>query len=166
MSKWPHYGPPSKKMQARIKSGTILHKFDVREYNARIWISRTHPMKNIHDLFLDALEEAEKDAHAGGLSLSALCRAAGVGRATPDRWRRNPPSTIQLLSVMQRIAYAARLRLARNTIPSAPPLRAARDSAEALARKRLADEQNKAMKRLQKAAVPERRKRKKATRKG
>lgn len=59
--------------------------------------------KNIERVFTDSLSDLKSDAKAAGLSLSAVCKQAGVARATPDRWALNPPKTIRTLAKMQDI---------------------------------------------------------------
>ncbi len=34
---------------------------------------------------------------AVGMTVTKLCKAAGVARATPDRWRKKAPKTIELI---------------------------------------------------------------------
>lgn len=53
--------------------------------------------------FNDALDKLEADAKKVGLNLTSLCRSTGISRATPDRWRKSTPTTIQLLATMQGI---------------------------------------------------------------
>jgi hypothetical protein len=48
--------------------------------------------------FQARLDALEKEAKKHGTHLTALCKAAGISRSTPDRWRRTPPpSTIAKL---------------------------------------------------------------------
>jgi hypothetical protein len=57
--------------------------------------------KNFEQVFRATLDELQQDAKAAGMSLTSVCRAAGVARATPDRWRQSPPKTIRVLAKMQ-----------------------------------------------------------------
>ena len=50
---------------------------------------------NFRDAFYKYLNDIEHRAHAVGLTMTDLCRESGVARATPDRWRKNLPKTIQ-----------------------------------------------------------------------
>ena len=64
--------------------------------------------KNFIQVFLDAVDKMEADAHANGTNLTAICREVGAGRATPDVWRKKPPKTIRLLAEMQEVAKGNR----------------------------------------------------------
>lgn len=57
--------------------------------------------KNIEQVFKESLEDLKADAKAAGMSLTSVCREAGVARATPDRWAQNTPKTIRVLAKMQ-----------------------------------------------------------------
>lgn len=59
------------------------------------------------ETFLATLNDLEKRAQAAGLTITAVCREAGVSRATPDRWRMQVPNTISLLDKMQAIVVKA-----------------------------------------------------------
>lgn len=50
--------------------------------------------------FRDALNKIEEDAKAIGANMTVVCKLAGVGRASPVRWRNDVPKTIQLLDRM------------------------------------------------------------------
>jgi len=58
---------------------------------------------NFEDDFRRAIEQIKTDAKEAGTSLTAACKEAQVGRATPDRWTKKPPKTIRLISRMQEI---------------------------------------------------------------
>lgn len=64
------------------------------------------PQRTIEDDFNDALDRLERDAKTAGLTWSSVCRLAGASRATPERWHRSPPATVQILANMQRIVAA------------------------------------------------------------
>lgn len=55
------------------------------------------------DEFKARVSKLERDAQAAGLNLTAVCREAGVSRATPDRWRKKTPKTIALVTAMEAI---------------------------------------------------------------
>jgi hypothetical protein len=57
--------------------------------------------------FRERVELLEQDARYAGTNLTEVCREAGVSRATPDRWKKNPPRTIQLLTLMEEIIAKA-----------------------------------------------------------
>lgn len=67
---------------------------------------------NIKKQFEEALDRLEKEAVAVGLSLTSICRATGVSRATPDRWRKETPMTIEILASMQKVVADKRAELA------------------------------------------------------
>lgn len=50
---------------------------------------------NFREAFYQYLNDIEHRAHAVGLTMTDLCRESGVARATPDRWRKGLPKTIQ-----------------------------------------------------------------------
>ena len=58
--------------------------------------------------FHAAIDKLEQDAKDVGLTLTSICRDTGVSRATPDRWRKKNPKTIELLSQMQALVTAER----------------------------------------------------------
>ena len=60
-------------------------------------------MSNFKKIFLDAIDKLEVDAKAVGMTLTSVCRETNVSRATPDRWRKKLPTTIQLLTDMQEV---------------------------------------------------------------
>lgn len=60
------------------------------------------------DAFKDRLAKLEREAAELGETLTSVCRATGISRATPDRWRREVPNTIVLLDKME--AYLAEKR--------------------------------------------------------
>lgn len=69
------------------------------------------------ETFNKALDQLETDAKSVGLNFTSLCRQTKISRATPDRWRKNPPTTIVLLSQMQEIVRLKRAEIARNKLP-------------------------------------------------
>lgn len=66
------------------------------------------------DEFNARLTKIEKDAVEVGLNLTAICKLAHIGRATPDRWRREPPKTIVLIEKMEAVIERQRLARARD----------------------------------------------------
>lgn len=69
-------------------------------------------MTNFEKVFRDTLDKLEVDAKEVGLTLTSICRSTGVSRATPDRWRKQPPNTVEILTKMQGVVVAERERLA------------------------------------------------------
>lgn len=63
--------------------------------------------ESIIKLFYAALDDVQTQAESRGMTMTSICRDLGIARATPDRWRKNPPNTIKLLEQMQRIASGA-----------------------------------------------------------
>lgn len=63
--------------------------------------------ENFEQDFQAALNKLEEDAKAVGMTLTSICRATGVSRATPDRWRKTPPKTVELLRQMQEVVARA-----------------------------------------------------------
>lgn len=66
--------------------------------------------KKFSDVFRDALDKIETDARKVDLNLTQLCKMTGISRATPDRWRKKMPKTIELIDEMQDIIVAERDR--------------------------------------------------------
>lgn len=56
---------------------------------------------NFVDAFKDALAGIEAGAKEAGSSITEICRETGISRTTPDRWKANPPITIELVAKMQ-----------------------------------------------------------------
>lgn len=59
--------------------------------------------KNFTDVFNEAVNELKRSAEAKGVSLRALCTAANMSRATPDRWTAKTPHTIELVTRLQKL---------------------------------------------------------------
>lgn len=53
------------------------------------------------DVFRARLSQIDKDAQAVGINMTVVCKEAGVSRATPDRWRRNLPKTVEIIEKME-----------------------------------------------------------------
>lgn len=53
--------------------------------------------------FQAKIAEIEQEANACGLNWTSLCKEAGLSRATPDRWRKKIPKTIEVVTKMQEI---------------------------------------------------------------
>lgn len=61
-------------------------------------------------VFRDRLDQLEKDALAVGLDFTKICRATGVSRSTPDRWKRKVPKTVALIAEMERVVAEEKSR--------------------------------------------------------
>lgn len=77
--------------------------------------------KNFVDAFKDALAGIEAGAKEAGSSVTEICRETGISRTTPDRWKENPPITIELVAKMQdavnrKLKKAARKKAAQKKI--------------------------------------------------
>lgn len=57
--------------------------------------------KKFDDAFKQRIAEIEAEAHAVGLNFTSICKEAGISRATPDRWKRETPKTIRIVSMME-----------------------------------------------------------------
>lgn len=62
--------------------------------------------QNFVQVFNDRVDQLEARAKRVGLTLTSICRETGVSRATPDRWRKQTPKTVQLLAEMEDIVSA------------------------------------------------------------
>jgi hypothetical protein len=65
------------------------------------------------ELFLSRLEELESEAKECGLNITAICKEAGISRASPDRWRKELPKTIHLIEKMESIVAKRQDEMAR-----------------------------------------------------
>ena len=61
------------------------------------------PAKNLTGVFKDLLRQIEADAKAVGLKWTAICKEAGLSRATPDRWKKKTPNTVALVTKIEEI---------------------------------------------------------------
>lgn len=57
--------------------------------------------------FRRRLDDIIKRGQAIGLSVTTLCKKTGVARATPDRWRKEAPLSIQLIDKLDAEVSAA-----------------------------------------------------------
>lgn len=76
---------------------------------------------NFVDAFKDALASIEAGAKEAGSSITEICRETGISRTTPDRWKENPPITIELVAKMQdavnrKLKTAARKKAAQEKV--------------------------------------------------
>lgn len=61
------------------------------------------PQPPFGDVFEDRLKAIESEAKEAGLDWTKICREAGVSRATPDRWRKTKPKTVQLIEAIEAV---------------------------------------------------------------
>ena len=59
--------------------------------------------QNFTDEFRSRIGKIETDARACGLNWTSICKEAGLSRATPDRWRKKTPKTIEVVTKMEEI---------------------------------------------------------------
>lgn len=57
--------------------------------------------------FQDRLDQIEARGKKAGLTLTHICRSAGIARATPDRWRKSSPLSVQLIDKMESVVAEA-----------------------------------------------------------
>lgn len=55
------------------------------------------------DMFKARIDKIEADAKTVGLNFTSICKEAGISRATPDRWKRQIPKTIEIVDRMETI---------------------------------------------------------------
>lgn len=77
-------------------------------------------MKTFDKIFTETLDSLETEAKDNGLNFTSICRETGISRATPDRWKRKPPKTVQLVVEMQR-TIERRKKALGNQIPGEEP---------------------------------------------
>lgn len=65
--------------------------------------------------FLARLDDIERRGRActPPLSLTSICKASGVARATPDRWRAKPPKSVALMDQLEAVVIAAEKQVAQ-----------------------------------------------------
>lgn len=51
--------------------------------------------------FLDRFESIVARGAKIDFTLTHICRATGIGRATPERWRKKTPMTVRLIDEME-----------------------------------------------------------------
>ena len=52
--------------------------------------------------FKRRVEDIKARATAAGTSITALCQATGIARATPDRWALRTPKTVKLVDELEK----------------------------------------------------------------
>jgi len=57
--------------------------------------------KHFNHQFNDALDDIERRLHAIGRNFTQLCNETKVSRATPNRWKRQMPKTVDIVARMQ-----------------------------------------------------------------
>lgn len=82
-------------------------------YSDPVHFSKTHLHKitkmtppnqpTFDEVFKKRIVQLERDARDVGLNLTSVCKLAGISRATPDRWKRKAPATIEIVTRMDAI---------------------------------------------------------------
>lgn len=75
-------------------------------------------MNTFEEEFQARIEAIERDAAEIGETWSSICRATGISRATPDRWRAATPNTIVLLDTMAKYVADKRAELVAQALVS------------------------------------------------
>lgn len=57
--------------------------------------------------FIRDLNDLERRALLAGTNLTAISKEIKISRSTPDRWRRHPPKTLQILDQIEARVIAA-----------------------------------------------------------
>lgn len=57
--------------------------------------------------FQRRVDDIKTRALAAGTSITALCQATGIARATPDRWAKRTPKTVELVDVLEKALVEA-----------------------------------------------------------
>lgn len=55
------------------------------------------------DEFRKRITAIEADAKACGLNWTSICKEAGLSRATPDRWKKKTPKTVEVVTQVEQI---------------------------------------------------------------
>lgn len=62
-----------------------------------------HEQQSFGAIFRGRLKKLEEDARRVGINMTVVCKEAGVGRSTPDRWHRNQPKTVEIIEKMEAV---------------------------------------------------------------
>ncbi len=68
--------------------------------------------KSFTEVFHHRINQIEARAQAAGITLTHVCRDSGIARATPDRWRKKVPLTVELIDKMEAVVVEAEQRQA------------------------------------------------------
>lgn len=63
----------------------------------------TMSKKTFTDQFKERLSNIENEAKTLGINWTVICKEAGLSRATPDRWKKHTPKTVQIVDRMEQI---------------------------------------------------------------
>lgn len=76
--------------------------------------------------FAARVRRIEQRAKAVGLTWTSLCAAGGIARATPDRWLRSTPKTVQLVDEFESMIREAEAEAVRQRDEAAAAKKAGR----------------------------------------
>ena len=65
------------------------------------------PAETFERQFQSRLDKIQERGKAAGLTLTDICRLAGIARATPDRWRKQTPLSVTLVDKMESVVESA-----------------------------------------------------------
>lgn len=68
--------------------------------------------KTFEKQFREKLDEIESRAKEVGLNMTTICRETGISRATPDRWKRQLPKTVRLVTAMEEVVEKREIEVA------------------------------------------------------
>lgn len=68
--------------------------------------------KTFTDDFKARIAKIEEEAKSLGLNWTSICKEAGLSRATPDRWKKKVPKTIDVVTKMETIVAQHKERAA------------------------------------------------------
>lgn len=92
-------------MAGLIEYGTL------RAYDFFDQTEMTQP-STFEETFRERVMRIEAEARECGLNWTSICQEAGVSRATPDRWKKSTPKTIELVDRMEQIVAKRRAEAA------------------------------------------------------
>jgi hypothetical protein len=76
--------------------------------------------KPFEKVFAERLRKIEADAKDLGINMTVVCHEAGIGRATPDRWKRDIPKTVKTIDQMEAVIEKRRTELKRKLDAASP----------------------------------------------
>lgn len=76
-----------------------LHKYGTLSENT--FLIRASMNDNFTDEFKKRVVAIDAKAKKLGVNFTVICQEIGVSRATPDRWRKRTPKTIEIVTKME-----------------------------------------------------------------
>lgn len=71
-------------------------------------------MTKFDEEFQTRVKRVETQGLQVGLNWTTICKQAGVSRATPDRWRKQVPKTVEVLTKMESIVAQKQAEIAKS----------------------------------------------------